>query len=278
MLGDHDFNAHFGFKVKCLGRMPSVIQIDIGENNKLQFPAMADSGQPWNFCVPADGRVKNAFSHRWNGAYGLSWKIGKFIAKTSRFQQCSAAQRRDLTATTTLAIESGHGKREYSGTNDAEAGRGWSNFASVQSFVRAASTTFSTNIYKQFWFLVDTVTVFKGITPECQAIAIQAQTTVPVKFTFYSDLITVSGKTEVLPGNSLAQAKIYTNLPAWTDASKANLQWELHVDAGEPDSYIGVFMQYECIQPGDYLLASSGATMAVSAFLVALLALVALLF
>jgi hypothetical protein len=126
--------------------------------------------------------------------------------------------------------------------------------------------------------LVDTVTVFKGTTPNCQAIAIRAETNRPVSFTFYSDLITVSGKTEVIEGSALAQAKFYTNLPSWTDSSKANLQWELHVDAGQANSYIGVFMQYECIQPGDYLIASSGATMAVSALLVALLAMVALLF
>lgn len=277
MLGDRDFLARFGFQVKCLGRMPSVIQIDIGDNNRFEAPAMPDNGQPWNFCVPPDGRVRNAFSHRWTGAYGLTWKIGKFLASTSRFNQCSAgAHTRDIP--TTRAIDSGRAKRDYSGTNDAEAGRGWGNFLSVQNFIRKASTTFSAHIYRQFWFLVDTVTVFRGTTPNCQAIAIKAQTSKPVSFTFYSDLITISGKTAPTEDNAMATAKFYTNLPSWTDSSKSNLPWEVHVDAGEPNSWISTFIQYECIQPGDYLIGNSGATVAVSALLVALVALLALLF
>jgi len=91
-------------------------------------------------------------------------------------------------------------------------------------------------------------------------------------------LITVSGKTQVPAKGGRPEAKFYTNLPAWTDSSKKDLAWELHVDAGAPNSYISAFIQYECIQPGDYLLESSAAGVAASALLVALVALLALLF
>jgi hypothetical protein len=278
MVGNKDFIAHFSFQVSCLsGALPSSIQIDIGPNNHFDAPEMNDVGQPWNFCVPEGGLVQNAFSRRWTGSYGLTWRIGNHHATASRFKQCDKSNnghhKRDVFATTSF-----YSKRGYTGSNDASAGSGWSNFNSVYDILRAAGTTFTENIYKHFWFLTDTITVFRGTTPQCQAISIKAETSEPVTFTFYSDLTTVSGSTQVQDGDPRPSARFYTNLPSYTDSSKADLPWELHVNAGAPDTFISAFVQYECIQPGDYITASSAAHFALSAVLVAIVALAALLF
>jgi len=267
--------------------MPDRIQIDIGDNNRFEAPEMADVGQPWNFCVPADGRVRYAFARRWNGRYALGWKLGSFFAVASDRNKCPANHvPRDLVATTTSPLGTGLTKRDYSGTNDAAAGTGWGNFLNVYNFIRMARTTFTQNIFKQHYRLRDTITVFKGTTPQCQALSIKALTSQPISFTFYSDLITYSGKTDATQEQDIQEslgspymARIYVNLPSWKDSSKANAEWQIHVDAGAPDSHIKVFMQYECIQPGDYILeASNAVTFTVSALLVTLVAFVALLF
>jgi len=100
---------------------------------------MPDAGQPWNFCVPPNGRVRNAFSHRWSGVYGLAWKVGKQLCAADMFKKCpSGYSSRDLPMATTRAIDSGRSRRDYSGTNDAEAGKGWGAFASVQTLARTA--------------------------------------------------------------------------------------------------------------------------------------------
>jgi len=143
MAGQRDFIAHFGFQVKCIGPMPSVIEVDIGDNNCFQEPAPKDAGQPWTFCVPPNGRVYNAFSRRWDGRYHLIWKLGKYLTSTSSNKRCPASP----SSTTSPSIAR---RNIFGEEDDGNSGFGWDDFGNTYTFMKLAGTI--THAVSTQWF------------------------------------------------------------------------------------------------------------------------------